>query len=96
MSKLKIGGCYEGKGDTEGGWYICTGIGKDYYKGRFCYVDEGGSDEEIQDVLFTQVEALIDTSVCYVPRYHKQFGLYRLDDESKNPTVKIALQKYAR
>ena len=96
MVKLKLGGCYKGKNDMEGSWYICTGTGKDYYRGRFCYVDESGTDEEIQDVPFTQVEALINTSICYTPRYHKQFGLYRVDDESKTPTVKITLQKYAR
>lgn len=92
MSKLKIGGCYRSKGAQEGGWFICSGIESDYYRGRFCFVDEGGTDEDIMDVPFGIVEILMDTSICYTPRYHKTRGLYRVDDESKTPVVKIVLQ----
>ena len=63
----------------------------DNYKGRYIYVDEGGTDEDICEI--DQMEADKLDEVVYRPYYHKKYGLYAAWDESKPHGEKIILQK---
>jgi hypothetical protein len=87
--EIKMGGCYK----TDEGWLI-VGIKKGKtYQTQDIIIDEGGYDEEIADMTEDKIRKIANLTICYRPYYHKQKGLYKVWDETKNKNNEMILQK---
>jgi len=87
---IKQGGCYKMKNE---GWLI-VGVNKgDYYQCRDIIIDDSGYDEEIRDMTDEQIRKEANLDVCFRPYYHKEYGLYKVWDETKPKSEEIILQK---
>lgn len=87
---IKIAGCYKSK--TNNDWILVNKkYGDGTYKCHIVSIEEDGYDEEIEDLTEKEIAEEFDTSVCYVPVYHKIYGLYKVWDGA-NRNTEIWLQ----
>ena len=88
---FKIGGFYEMK---DNGWLFVNKIRDDILIGRMIYIDADGVDEEIMEIESKDAQKLLINNICWVGKYHKNFGLYQVWDGASKSTIRI-LQEIA-